>query len=246
MDRSAGERGECERVLEHWAGAVGCPLDGLALARFDAYARVLLEWNRRFNLTRITDLQGVYVKHFADSLALCAVSEVLLGERLLDVGSGAGFPGLALKIARPRLEVTLCDSLAKRVSFLVQAAAEVGLEAQCVHGRAEDLARHGAGYRARFGVATARAVAPLRVLVEWGMPFVRREGVFVAMKGRGCAEEVGEARRAVALLGGEVERVVEYDLPLGAGGRALIVIRKVRETPERFPRRAGEASRSPL
>ena len=246
MDNAAREREECETVLKQWAAGLGWPLDRLAMERFEVYARTLVAWNERFNLTRITDLRGIYVKHFADSMALFMLPEVQSGERLLDMGSGAGFPGLVLKIARPALRVTLCDSLAKRVGFLVEAAAEIGVEAECVHGRAEDLARRGAGQRDRFPVATARAVAPLRVLVEWCMPFVRPGGVFVAMKGRGGAEELDDARRAIALLGGEVERVADYDLPLGAGGRVLVVIRKVGETPAGFPRRAGEASRSPL
>lgn len=246
MDNGRCEGGDSSAVLEEWAAAMGCPLDGVAMARFDVYAGVLLRWNQRLNLTRITDLRDIYVKHFADSLALLMLSEFRLDERVLDLGSGAGFPGLALKIARPGLRVTLCDSLAKRVRFLVAAAEEVGVEVESVHGRAEELARRGAGYRDGFGVATARAVAPLRVLVEWGMPFVRPEGAFVAMKGPGWAEELADAKRAVALLGGEVERVVEYDLPMAAGERVLVVIRKTGRTPRDFPRRAGEASRNPL
>lgn len=246
MDKRALGHEEWETVLEEWAAVTGCALDGVAMERFRVYVRVLSSWNGRFNLTRITDVRGIYVKHFADSLALFRLPEVRFGLELLDVGSGAGFPGLALKIARPDLRVTLCDSLGKRVGFLVEAAADIGVETRCVHGRAEDLAREGAGYRDRFPVATARAVAPLRVLVEWCMPFVRPGGVFVAMKGRGCAEELADARRAIGLLGGEMERVVEYELPLEQGERSLVVIRKVFETPRRFPRRPGEAARRPL
>lgn len=246
MDSAIEEARMYETILAEYGERWGCRLERAALDRFAVYARALLEWNKRFNLTRITEYRDVYIKHFVDSVAALQIYEVRACGELLDVGSGAGFPGLALKIARPEMGIVLCDSLIKRVTFLEHATAMLSVSAECVHGRAEDLARRGTGYRDRFPVVIARAVAPMPVLAEWCMPFVQPGGVFVAMKGRFAQDELREAAPAIMALKGEVSRVEPYTLPYAEGERELIVVCKTAATPARFPRRAGEAVRRPL
>jgi len=218
------------------------------LSKFKRYAELLLEWNERFNLTAIIDLKEVYSKHFLDSLVLASqIQKSVSGQAgLLDIGSGAGFPGLALKIAMPSLQVTLCDALRKRVTFLTHVIGELQLQGiVAVHGRAEELAKS-ASYRDQFAVVTARAVAHLTVLSEWCLPFVRPHGVFIAMKGPTGEQEAIDAHAAFATLNGTLETVQNYNLPDGAGARSLVVVKKIGVTPKRFPRRAGDAERAPL
>jgi 16S rRNA (guanine527-N7)-methyltransferase len=218
------------------------------LERLRKYARLLAEWNERVNLTAITDPSEIYVKHFADSLALCALPGFMeYGRTLLDVGSGAGFPGLVIKIARPEMRVVLCDALAKRIRFLRTAIRELGLEdTQVWHGRAEELAKPGSIHRDAYPIVTARAVAALPVLAEWCLPFVAKGGHFIAMKGPGGHVEAEQASPSIRALSGRTEDVREYRLPRGAGERTLVVIVKEAPTPRSFPRRPGEASRNPV
>lgn len=234
--------------LERDAQMFHVKLSGKQLGLLERYARFLVMWNERVNLTAITGLSEVYVKHFVDSLAVCGVREITeIDGQLLDVGSGAGFPGLVLKIARPEIRVTLCDAMAKRVQFLRAAIAELGLEYIAVlHGRAEELARPGSVHRDAYPVVTARAVAVLPVLAEWCLPFVANEGRFIAMKGPGGHAEVRQAATAIRVLSGRTREVREYSLPRGAGERTLVIIGKEGVTPRRFPRRPGEASRNPM
>lgn len=218
------------------------------LERLATYARLLGEWNERMNLTAIAVPSDVYVKHFVDSLALCMLPEFAKADNgLLDVGSGAGFPGLVLKIARPGLRVTLCDALEKRVRFLQAVIAELGLvDIMVCHGRAEELAKLRSGHRDAYPFVTARAVAALPVLAEWCLPFVAPGGHFVAMKGPGGHAEALQAESAARALSGRVKGVRGYSLPRDAGERTLVVIAKSAPTPRQFPRRPGAASRTPL
>jgi 16S rRNA (guanine527-N7)-methyltransferase len=244
---------ELRRLLLASAPAFGVVLDDAAADRFERYAALLREWNERVNLTAILDDEGIAVRHFADSLSLAPrLREALAARpagapplRLVDVGSGAGFPGLPLAIAFPALRVTLVDSLAKRVAFLDAAIAALGLpNAAARHARAEDAAREPA-LRGAFDVAAARAVASLPVLCEYCLPFLREGGLFVAMKGR--ADEAAEPMdRALALLGGAPGPVDRFVLPGTDMQRTLVLVRKVRPTPPQYPRKAGKPEKEPL
>ena len=214
-------------------------VDEQALDRFEIYQRLLAEWNERMNLTAITDPGEVAQKHFADSLA--ALPYLKPGMQVVDVGTGAGFPGVPLLIMEPRLTLTLADSLQKRLTFLDALLQELGLSAALVHGRAEDLGQNRL-YRERFDAAVSRAVASLPVLLELTTPFVKVGGTAVAYKGDG-AEELKSAKSAAFLLHVQL-RHIELDSPLGK--RCLIFADKVAPTPKAYPRKAGTPNKKPL
>lgn len=213
------------------------------------YAELLSEWNRKFNLTAITEEEEVEVKHFADSLSLLNVSEIPEGAKLLDIGSGAGFPGIPVKLARPDLDIVLLDSLNKRITFLNTVIEELKLQGiSAIHGRAEELARK-TEFRERFDVVTSRAVARLNLLCEYALPFVRQGGMFVAMKGSEVSAEISEAETAIRLLGGESAKCREIRLTLDGGeeiSHHLVVIRKKGKTPTKYPRGGGKPKKNPL
>ena len=229
--------------------ALGLPLSERQQAQFLRYAELLAEWNEKINLTAITDYQEVVVKHFADSCAPAAerdLTEKLKTARLADIGTGAGFPGVPLKILYPEMELTLMDSLAKRIRFLETLCAELGLEGvRCVHGRAEDLAKN-PEFREQFDLVTARAVAQMNVLAEYTLPFVRTGGCLLAYKGADTEEELAQAKAAIRLLGGGKTKVHSFTLPEGGYGRSLIIVEKTAATPARYPRKAGTATKAPL
>lgn len=200
----------------------------------------------RLNLTAITIPKEIVVKHFLDSLAGLQVIEPAAGKRIIDVGSGAGFPGLPLKIVRPELELTLLESSRKKAGFLETTVRELGLEGVLVTGmRAEEAGRDPV-HRGKYHWAVARALAPVSVLGEYCLPFLRVPGVLVAYKGPGVGAELAEARHALAVLGGVAREVLEFKLPGVDDRRSLVVIEKRAPTPERFPRRAGAAAKRPL
>lgn len=233
-----------EQLLASTCAAWGLSLDAAQLAAFRVYADELAAWNAHTNLTAITDREGVYVRHFLDSLALAPfVSEA--ADSLVDLGTGPGFPGLPLKLLRPALAVTLVDSVGKKTAFLAHLVAQLGLAGvRVITARAEELGRD-RGERERHAVVTARAVADLRVLAEYGLPLLRVGGRLLAPKGAAAHDEVAAATSALKLLGGEVEGVEPVILP-GVDPRALVVIRKVAPTDPRYPRSVGTASRKPL
>ena len=209
-------------------------------ARFAQYAELLKDWNQRMNLTAITDDDGIAVKHFLDSVLPLYYLDFPPGAALADIGTGAGFPGLPLKIMRPDLEVTLIDSLQKRVRFLETVCGALALEGvRCVHGRAEELGK-APQYRENFDMVASRAVANLKVLCEYCLPFIKTGGVFVALKAEAVEEELAEARPMIGTLGGAVEQVAEAVLPESGIVRKLVVIRKEKPTPAQFPRRANQ------
>lgn len=230
--------------LERGAGELGVALDGRACERFGIFAEELVETNRMMNLTAITKPEEIALKHFVDSLAVLKYVSFGEGARLVDVGCGAGFPGVPVKIARPDLSLCCLDSLAKRVNFLAGLTEKLGLEIDCVHARAEEAGSK-PPLRGSFDFAFARAVARLRVLAEYCLPFVKVGGAFVAMKGA-ASEEVAEAKNAVEKLGGEISDVFEYTLPGTDMARTIIVMRKIKDTPGKYPRGNAKIAKAPL
>ena len=238
-------------VLEEHLPEICVPLSAEEIHSFQIYASMLREKNKVMNLTAVDDDNGIAMKHFIDSLTLCPYirkEEEKAGKEALslaDIGTGAGFPGLPLKISMPELQVTLMDSLAKRLGFLKEVCDALSLEGvDLVHVRAEDGGRD-KKYRERFDIVTARAVAALPVLAEYCLPFVKTGGVFLAMKGH-AEDEIKGAAKAIALLGGTIEKTDTFRLPGTDMDRTIIVVRKIRPTPARFPRKAGLPSKEPL
>lgn len=232
--------------LKTGAARMGVPLNENEVALYLSYLQILCEWNEKFNLTAIKEPGEIIVKHFLDSIAVIPYLEEQCSIRLLDVGTGAGFPGVPLKILRPEYEVVLLDSLKKRVSFLNHLIAELGLDnITCVHGRAEDYGRL-AAYRESFDIVVSRAVARLSVLAELCLPLVKVGGELVAYKGPRSSEEIEESRGALKILGGMLERHIEVKLPGLEDERSLLFIRKEKSTPEKYPRKPGVPEKKPL
>ncbi len=228
------------------AEELGISLTDEQIGQFLRYYELLIKWNEKINLTAITEYQDVMKKHFIDSISLVKACDLKQEIRLIDVGTGAGFPGLALKIAFPNLEVTLLDSLNKRILFLEAVVRELGLsKVETVHGRAEDLARQ-KPFRETFDLCVSRAVANLSTLSEYCLPFVKTGGQFISYKSEKISEEIKNAEKAIRILGGRVERQVEFCLPGSDIYRNLSVIKKVKETDMRYPRKAGVPGRTPL
>jgi 16S rRNA (guanine527-N7)-methyltransferase len=242
-------------LLREGAAALGVPLSATQIAQFAAYYRLLVEWNDRFNLTAITAVDEVQTKHFLDSLAgwpviaqEVGVSGTALARPLhmADIGTGAGFPGLPLKIAVPRLKLTLVDGTGKKVAFLRQVVEALELRnVEVVQGRAEELGQQPA-FRGQFDLVTARAVAPLSTLAEYVLPLVRREGLAVLYKGAQAGQEFMEARRAVEVLGGETVRMAPVQVPSLEEKRFVLLIRKTQPTPKQYPRGQGLARKQPI
>lgn len=207
--------------------------------QFQKYFELLVEWNEKMNLTAITDESGVALKHFADSLSLLNFVDIPRNSSLADVGTGAGFPGVVLKIARPDIKLTLIDSLNKRLVFLNEVCSQLGIDAELIHSRAEDGARD-EKLRESFDFAVSRAVARMNVLSEYCLPYVKVGGAFCAMKGAQANEEFKESLNAINTLGGKLENKYFFELPENGGERAIAVVRKVRNTPQKYPRQSGK------
>ena len=214
------------------------------LAQLERYYALLTEWNEKINLTAITNPQGVAVKHFADSLTLFNYIDLPQNASVIDVGTGAGFPGIVLKIARPDIRLTLLDSLQKRLNFLGIVLEELSLEAALIHSRAEE-GGHDPALRETFDFAVSRAVAQLNMLAEFCLPYVRLSGSLIAFKGN-AEEEINSAKNAIGILGGRIKKSYAFDLPMDGGSRNLIYIEKVRPTPDKYPRAFGKIKSKPL
>ena len=228
------------------ASDFGTPLDATQTDQLVSYYSLLFEWNNKMNLTAITDPKEVAVKHIVDSLSAFDGSLFRDGVRAVDVGTGAGFPGLVLKIYFPSMELVLLDSLQKRVKFLETVVSELGLKGvSCVHGRAEEAGRQ-KEYREQFDLAFSRAVARLSVLAEYTLPFVRVGGSLLALKGAKYAEEMEEAGTAAKILGGSVPTSKTVKLPGLDDGRAIVRIDKIKPTPKAYPRKSGTPEKKPL
>ena len=231
-------------LLKEKAAFFGVELDETALERFDIYAEMLAETNKSMNLTAITEPDEIVIKHFADSLSLLKYAKFPEKSSLIDVGTGAGFPGVALLIARPDLNLTLLDSLNKRLAFLDEVLNGLGLKAKTVHLRAEEGGRD-KNYRECYDFAVARAVAALPVLSEYCLPFVKVGGEFLAMKGACADEEISDAKNAIGLLGGKLSEKNSFEL-FGRGERNIIKIKKISQTPTKYPRQPSKIVKNNL
>ena len=239
-------------ILESHSEEISVPLSAEEIRAFQVYASMLKEKNKVMNLTAVDDDKGIAMKHFIDSLTLCPYireeEEKKKSSKALtfvDVGTGAGFPGLPVKISCPELSVTLMDSLEKRLKFLDEVITALDLkDCNTVHSRAEDAGRN-KKFREKYDIVTARAVAKLSVLAEYCLPLVKVGGVFLAMKAH-SEEEEAEGAKAIALLGGTIEKTDTFMLPGTDMERTIIVVRKIRPTPARFPRKAGTPSKTPI
>lgn len=232
-----------EALLRSGFEALSLVPDSQALGRYRVYYEYLEEMNRVMNLTAISGEEDVARLHFLDCAALLGLADYT-GKRVIDVGTGAGFPGLALKIACPAMELTLLDSLDKRINFLKNTCEKLGFDdVTCIHSRAEEIP---AGFRQGFDFALSRAVARLNLLCELCLPYVKKGGAFIAMKGSDLAEELAEAQRCIRTLGGQVEKKIDYTIPGTDVTHSALIIRKVADTPARYPRRWAQIKKSPL
>lgn len=237
---------ERTKILTEGSNYFGIELNETQIQQFLDYYEILVEWNEVMNLTAITEFDEVMRKHFVDSMALGKAIKVEEQHSLIDVGTGAGFPGIPLKIVYPHLEVVLLDSLNKRVKFLNAVIEKLGLKGiKAVHGRAEDFARQ-KEYREMFDVSVSRAVANLASLSEYCLPYTKVGGYFVPYKSGNIEEELKEGEKAVQILGGKTEDVVKFSLPDSDIERSLVVIKKVKETGKKYPRKAGLPAKEPL
>lgn len=231
-------------LLQEQAQKYGVSLSEKQRQQFDRYMDLLLHWNEKMNLTAIRDPEGVVIRHFADSLSLFSVVSLQAGMRVIDVGTGAGFPGIPLLIVCPQIELTLLDSLNKRLIFLQEVLTQLGLSARCIHARAEEGGRT-PELREQFDLATARAVAALPVLCEYCLPLVKVGGVFIAMKGPDADAERTAAANALKKLGGQYADTRAFTLPDGSE-RRLVVMKKISQTPTVYPRNGGKIAKKPL
>ena len=216
------------------------------ISAFNKYYELLYEWNKKINLTAITEPKDVAIKHMVDSLSCFKADLFKENTSLIDVGTGAGFPGLPLKIFYPSLKLTLLDSLNKRVKFLQLVVDELGLkDVEVIHARSEEAVRN-KKYREKFDLATARAVARLPIICEYCLPFVKDGGTFIALKGRQYEEEATQAQKAIKVLGGEIADIMPVKLPEIDDKRAVIYIKKIKSTPKTYPRKAGTPERNPI
>lgn len=233
-------------ILEKGCHELGISLDEKQKQQFIQYYELLTEWNKVMNLTGITEFPEVLQKHFLDSLAVSKAVNLTETQRMIDVGTGAGFPGIPLKIAFPHLKVTLLDSLQKRIRFLGEVIKTLGLtEMTALHGRAEEYARR-KEYREVYDICVSRAVANLATLSEYCLPYVKVNGCFISYKSGKVKDEVKDAEKAAEILGGKTKDVLYFHLPGSEIERSLVIIEKEKTTPKKYPRKAGTPAKEPL
>ncbi|MFR8239213.1 MAG: 16S rRNA (guanine(527)-N(7))-methyltransferase RsmG [Dorea sp.] len=234
------------KIFERKLNELGVELTDNMKRQFDIYYEMLTEWNKVMNLTGITEYEEVNEKHFIDSLSIVKVIDMSKIDKIIDIGTGAGFPGMPLKIAFPHLKVTLLDSLNKRIKFLDAVIDELKLEEiKTIHGRAEDYARK-EQYRENYDLCVSRAVSNLSTLSEYCLPYVKKEGVFISYKSGDIEEELLKSKKAIQILGGRVEDVVKFSLPETDIHRSFVKIRKTSATKNKYPRKAGLPAKEPL
>ena len=237
---------ELKDILKDGSKELNVEITGHQVDQLIKYKDILLEWNQKMNLTAIEEEKEVMIKHFLDSLSCIQTKYLKTEGRMIDVGTGAGFPGVPLKIALPNIELTLLDSLKKRIGFLEEVCRETNLiNVEFLHGRAEDFGQNKA-HREKYDYAVSRAVAALNVLVEYCLPFVKVGGYFICQKGPGLIEELPEAKNAIKILGGEVVDQIVIDLPFSDITHHILVIKKIKQTPIKYPRKAGKPSKEPI
>ncbi len=233
-----------KELLKSNAASLGVELNDIALEKFDTLAQLLIEQNKTMNLTAITDPDEVVIKHFADSVSLFSAVIPEENAKILDLGTGAGFPGIPLLIARPDIRLTMVDSTAKKLRYVADTVEKLGLEAEVLHARAEEAGKN-PEYREKYDIVCSRAVAALNVLSEYCLPFVKVGGVFVAMKGAKAEEEIADAKKAIGILGGKIIDKKTFTLSDG-GERTLIIIKKISQTSAKYPRVSAQISKKPL
>ena len=234
------------QIFDNILNELGIALTDKHKQQFDKFYELLVEWNKVMNLTGITEYEEVNEKHFVDSLSIVKAIDMKSVKSVIDVGTGAGFPGIPLKIAFPHLKVVLLDSLNKRINFLNTVIAELGLtDIKTIHGRAEDYAKQ-TEYREKFDLCVSRAVANLSTLSEYCLPYVSADGLFVPYKTGEIDEELENSKKAVKILGGKIENVVKFQLPGTEIGRSFVKIRKISNTNKKYPRKAGLPAKEPL
>lgn len=233
-----------EKEIMEYVEELGIKLSKEQAEMFFNYMNLLLEWNEKINLTAITEEKEVIVKHFVDSLTIAKY--IPEGASLVDVGTGAGFPGIPLKIIRDDLKITLLDSLQKRINFLDVVIKELNLKnVETIHARVEEFGKN-SKYRESFEVATSRAVANLSTLTEYLLPLVKVGGIAVCMKGSSIEEELETSKKAINVLGGKVSNVFEFDLPKTDIKRNIVIVDKINKTPSKYPRKPGMPSKEPI
>ena len=231
-------------LLKSDAEKLGISITDEQIQKFELLSDLLVEQNKTMNLTAITDPDGIAVKHFADSISVLTAYDIPVGARVMDIGTGAGFPGIPLLIMRPDIDLTMVDSTAKKLKYVQSTVDSLGLIATTLHTRAEE-AGQSKEYRERFEVVCSRAVAALNVLCEYCLPFVKVGGMFIAMKGAKAQEEIADAKAAIKLLGGKI--VAEKSFTLSDGGeRTLVVIKKISQIPPKYPRPSAQIAKKPL
>lgn len=233
-------------ILKNGAKELGLSLDDHQVEQFLIYKDLLIEWNEKVNLTAIVEEKEVMIKHFLDSISCMTMPFIEDEMKVIDVGTGAGFPGIPINIYYPHVHLTLLDSLNKRIDFLREVCNGIGLkDVHFQHGRAEDYGNH-KDFREQYDVAVARAVAQLNVLCEYCLPFVKVGGYFICQKGPNIDEEMKDAKKAIEVLGGEFIEKKDIQLPYTDIIHNIVVIKKIKETPEKFPRKAGKPTKKPL
>ncbi len=234
------------QIFETKLKALGIVLNDTQKQQFDKFYELLVEWNKIMNLTGITEYEEVNEKHFVDSVSLVKAVNIDKINTVIDIGTGAGFPGIPLKIAFPHLQVVLLDSLNKRINFLNTVINELGLtDIKTIHGRAEDYAKQ-TEYREQFDLCVSRAVANLSTLSEYCIPYVKADGMFIPYKSGEIDEEVLLAKKAIHILGGKIEEVIKFQLPDTEINRSFVKIKKIQITAKKYPRKAGLPSKEPL
>ena len=234
------------QILEKKLGELGIKQDQNQLERFHKFYQLLIEWNKVMNLTGITEYEDVVEKHFVDSLSIIKAIDLSRIHTVIDVGTGAGFPGIPLKIAFPHLRVVLLDSLNKRIKFLDEVISQLGLTEICtIHGRAEEYARK-EEYREQFDLCVSRAVANLSTLSEYCLPYIQVWGIFIPYKSGEIDDEVEQSKKAVRILGGNIKDVMKFELPGTDIHRSFVLIHKEQHTQKKYPRKAGIPAKEPL
>lgn len=235
---------EFSEKIKEYMNKINIEISDKQIEKFFDYMNLLLEWNEKINLTAITEPEDIILKHFVDCATI--LKYINDEDKIIDIGTGAGFPGIPLKILNEKLDITLMDSLNKRINFLNEIINKLDLKnIVAIHARAEELARN-KGYREKFDIATSRAVANLSTLSEYMLPFVKKNGMVISMKGSNIEEEVKNAKKAIKILGGEIEKIDNFNLANTNNIRNIITIKKVVKTPREFPRKAGKPSKEPI